>query len=701
MRRTQYLLIFVVLLLCPAGSRAQSWSGIINPTRAIDWTQAGIPGGLPDGNWTQCGATIAAYTGPAAAINTQIQNCNANQYVLLGPGTFNLSSSIDFGNKSNVVLRGSGANATSVVFTSSAGSVSSCNLGGPSLIGICSSDTTCWAGCSGQTIYTWSAGYAKGATQITLSSTANIATVSTGKPTLIFLNQDDDGYTGFPASGSSVDNGNYFFCADQYSSSGGTGCGVDGPDGTPGGNLQHRYQYEVVEATAINSATGVVTLSQPLKHPNWRAGQSPKAWIIQSVAQSGVENLSIDASGATSSLLAPIGIEACYQCWVSGVRVMNFGVSSVLVTMSSHYQVQNNYLYNTVGGDSYGIRTGGINGDGVVQNNILQKCETPILFDGPDSGTVIAYNYAIDDTSASDGLIQSLWAHSAGDDFQLWEGNIVTGFQIDLFHGVHLDETAFRNFSLGWDSCGNGQCGSSTAKDSGSIAMIYSAYNRYGNIIGNVLGTPGYHNTYMGPCTGNKCIFYLGVGDSPVPTDTLTATTALLWGNYDVVTGAARFCGNTSNTGFTTTCGGKSEVPTAAPVYPNSVPTVGDTGAGQSQMPASFYMNSKPSWFGAAAWPPIGPDVTGGNIGQCSGVLNAIGQFAGLPALTGSQCVATSLTAAAWGGHVNTTPAMSCYLNVMGGVPDGTKGPLTFNAAACYAGAAMPVPPTNLTAVAD
>src|SRR5882762_2218319 len=96
---------------------AAPWSGIIDPSRAMDCSQAGIPGGIPSGSWTQCGPTIAAYTGSAATITTALAACGTNQYVLLGPGTFTLSASIDCGTKSHVVLRGSGANQTTLIFS--------------------------------------------------------------------------------------------------------------------------------------------------------------------------------------------------------------------------------------------------------------------------------------------------------------------------------------------------------------------------------------------------------------------------------------------------------------------------------------------------------------------------------------------------------------------------------------------------------
>ena len=115
MKRKLSTLFSVILFSLPGVLYAQNWSGILDPSRAIDWTEAGVVGGIPDANWIQCGSTIAAYTGTAAAINTHIAGCPSNTYVLLGPGTFNLSTGILM--KSNVVLRGSGANFTFLVMS--------------------------------------------------------------------------------------------------------------------------------------------------------------------------------------------------------------------------------------------------------------------------------------------------------------------------------------------------------------------------------------------------------------------------------------------------------------------------------------------------------------------------------------------------------------------------------------------------------
>src|SRR5215471_21097592 len=84
-RRVQivnYRLVFF-LLLFSIGAQAQTSAGILAPSRAIDWSQAGVPGGIPSASWTQCGSTIAAGAS-AATITAAVQACPPNHYVLLG-----------------------------------------------------------------------------------------------------------------------------------------------------------------------------------------------------------------------------------------------------------------------------------------------------------------------------------------------------------------------------------------------------------------------------------------------------------------------------------------------------------------------------------------------------------------------------------------------------------------------------------------
>ena len=162
----------LVLLIVGASVRgqAQLWSGILSPGRAVDWTVAGIPGGIPDASWTQCGPAIGAGA-TAAQINSQIAGCGPNTYVLLGSGTFKLTSGITI-NQSNVVLRGSGPTSTTVNFSGVSGS--SCGGNGGNICAMPGNNymyigSSAVLPPSGSNQCSWTAGYAQGTTSITLS----------------------------------------------------------------------------------------------------------------------------------------------------------------------------------------------------------------------------------------------------------------------------------------------------------------------------------------------------------------------------------------------------------------------------------------------------------------------------------------------------------------------------------------------------
>jgi MYXO-CTERM domain-containing protein len=272
----------------------------------------------------------------------------------------------------------------------------------------------------------------------------------------------------------------------------------------------------------------------------------------------------------------------------------------------------------------------------------------------------------------------------------LWEGNVAPQAYQDQTHGGKLSETYFRNFLTGWESCSNGNCSpNATAKNANLDAVSPLAFNRYGNFVANVLGTPGVSTlayVYTDPSqfwsssNGLAHIWNLGSGNQavslggPIPVDPAVLSSTMWFHNWDAFNSATMDC-----TGPGTPVAGcpQDQRASNAPTYPGlSHPS--------TTMPPSFYYGSRPAWWSSAIpFPAIGPDVTGGNVGQCTGTLNTSGQYGGVPATSSAQCTGTGM-AVAWDGHVNAIPAMNCFLNVMGGPPDGTGGVLTFDADNCY-----------------
>src|SRR5437773_8024424 len=73
---------------------ASPWTGILDASRAIDWGNAGVPGGIPNRT------TICATLNPGAdttQINSAIAACPAGQVVFLNAGTYTVSNGINFG----------------------------------------------------------------------------------------------------------------------------------------------------------------------------------------------------------------------------------------------------------------------------------------------------------------------------------------------------------------------------------------------------------------------------------------------------------------------------------------------------------------------------------------------------------------------------------------------------------------------------
>jgi hypothetical protein len=673
---------------------AQAWTGLISTARATDWTQAGMPGGIPSASWTQCGPTIAAYTGSGSTIVNALKHtgagytgCTANQYIQLGSGTFTLSSGIRSVGVSNTELRGMGANLTHLVFTA----VSTCNGGnGTCGIGFDSSDSTTPGG-PPSTIYNWTAGYSQGATSITISNGTGIV----ANQTMLVLDQCDTGYTGVPCTGSSVDNSGFFECGDVYATTP-TGCATDGPD--TGFARPHRFEMEPVIVTACSPACGtnastVVTIDRPLIHPNWTSGQSPQVYLIQPITNVGVQNLSLEFSAVTNT--AGVSFFSAQNFWCQGVAVLDSNNIGIWLQQSVHGIIQSNYVYNAgqngANSDPTGIKFNWANN--LIANNIDQDTRTPILGEGPGTGNVIVGNLFINANDQSDFMFAGLQpTHSNGGDYNLMESNYANQLAEDIAHGGHLMETYYRNFVLGWESCANGQCGSSTLKDSNAEAVTAQNVSRYDFFGANVLGTPGYSTTYNG-AAGNcnkfpeftNTIFAIGCGNAAVspavPHDPIAQSSTMRWANWDTANGSTQF--------------NSAEVPTSDPNFPNPVPTT--TCTSSIACPASFYYSSRPSWWPASIpFPAIGPDVTGGNMGMCSGTINTAGHYSGVPALSSAQCSpGPALTTPEWGGHVYAIPALACYLNVMGGPPDGTGSALSFNAAACYS--ATITPPIQFT----
>lgn len=590
--RRQLYLLAAVLLTCAAIGNAQPWSPILSASRATDWSTAGIPGGITPKT------TICATLNPgatAAQINSAISSCASGQVVFLNAGTYNLTTGITFGGKSNVTLRGAGADKTRLVFT---GNVNCRGFGAS----ICVASNNNPVMPTPSSTANWTAGYSKGSTVITLS---NVSGISPG--TVLILDQNDD----------AADTGNVFVCSaiNVCAGEGGNAYGRTG-----------RAQQQLVKVVSVSGSN--VTITPGLYMPNWSSSKSPGAsWASGGTSNSGIENLTMDHTNSGGQS----GVVFLYvsNCWMRGVRSVNANRNHIWLYQTTGSVVRDSYFYGTQNSasQSYGIEAFSTSAN-LAENNIFQHVTGPITINGADSGSVWSYNYAIDDYYApsSNWMIPSVIAHESGIAMDLIEGNDGLGFEGDDIHGTHNFLTGFRNYLYG-DTYNN------PAKSNNTSVVHFWSYSRYFNMIGNVLGRSPYYGTYEIDNTDSPTvIFSLGESPgSPVPSDPLVSATLMRWGNYDNVTGSARFV--------------SAEVPTGLSLYANTLPP-------SQSLPSSFYLSSKPAWWGSTIpFPAVGPDITGG------------------PGL---------------GGHANYIPARTCYNNTTIDTSFSSANVHHFDADTCY-----------------
>jgi len=643
MRRYWYQVTLIAFLLsCPTPSFGQAWSGILAPERAIDWSNVGIPGGIPSGAWANCTTsacnTLYGGTVTSTSIRSALSSAPNNTVVRIPAGTYSISGNV-YSNRSNVVLRGAGPTQTIL------------NMGGGSLLfglgtgGQGNVPGGNWSDCSGTCATKTLSTYAKGSTSLTLSSTSGL---SAGM--VIVIDERNASYIQLTGSEGSEDAGR-----------------AESPLSFHGTNV--RAQPEMARIASVDDSTHI-TIDPPGLGHTFSSSLSPQImyWSAsQQVNYNGVENLRVISSGDYS-----VSFPFCNFCWTKNIAVTTPSGSvkgSIYFYWSFRGEVRDSYVAqsNAAGAPTeYGIEFDS-SPLSKIENNIIFGTTTPTQVE-TSFGTVIGYNYILNTSSGNQ--FPALDFHRAHSHQVLAEGNVASNITMDFVWGSASHNTAFRNRFSGYDP----------NKTNYYAAAKVNAWNRYVNLVGNVLGTPSVQTAYeCSPSHGlnsdNLAIYELALqiscGWGTSGSDATTYSSLLRWGNWDSVTYAAS--GNTHGTRWCTGSGTGSAGADArnasctASETANADPTFPGLTSPGTTLPNSLYLSAKPSWWGSVAWPAIGPDVTGGNIANT-------------------------------GGHANKIPAQLCYENTAK-----SNGFLTaFDASACYySGATVPspAPPTNVVVV--
>jgi hypothetical protein len=543
--------IALALFLC----QSRGFSDIIPTNRVTPWLgNVGVEGGIP--NRTTIFKTLFA-SNSAVDINIALATCPSNQVVQLTDGIYNLNTALLIG-RSGVTLRGMGSN-TVLHFVGG-------NISGNGYITVSGfNQNNVWAAENQGNVdgsANWISGYSQGSTNIVLSSTSGLSVGS-----IICLDQLNDNVD-FSSQG--VDG----FC--NY-------CGR-------GGN---RSQEQWVKVTAM--AGNTVSISSPIYMPNWQSSQNPQAWWVSGIIfNSGIESLNVDGSGGflTGGLYpANINLNGTWNCWVSNVWSEWGQIAHLVPYGAGRTSIQHCWFQGSKSSASlsYGVYQLYSSGS-LVENNIFNGVDAPIIPSTGNSGCVFSYNYVTNVlfSNPASWMDASMMMHGAGNCMNLYEGNYIGQWDSDLFHGSSAYETLFRCRVTG----------NQTGKSANRIAVIVWPTNHFINVVGNVLGTPGINNSYAGFVGGpwpDPAIYNVGFGRtggaSTAADDPVALTTLYLHGNYDVV-----------NAGI----------------------VWASTNADRA-IPASLYYPFRPSWFRSGNWPPFDP-------GSGSALAATTRSFTNLPA---------------------------------------------------------------------
>jgi hypothetical protein len=578
-----------------------AFAEILPSDRRIDWSKAGIPGGIPNRTVIFANVKNAPYnakgdgiTDDTEAIQAAVNDCPAGQVVYLPTGVYKITYSNVGGwdhainIRKGIVLRGAGPGLTKITPSSR-----SFDLGG---------------GYSSNYVDIVS-GYSKGSKSMKLASTTFTSAYGTTQLAVgdyLVIDQNNDQTTTVVTSeglGGTCGWCGYAYCSsDEYlvdiSGSGGS---CDGGNGSfVRGN---RSLGQIIKVTAVN---GRAISFEPALYWNYVTSAKPRVLKLSGgvTEYAGLEDLTIDQSEGQSGY--SVGISHCAYCWLKNIEIAHTYRYGVSTTLTYRNEYRNNYFHHAYcypGNYGYGISFGLHGTANLVENNIFDNLHVPIAREGGGGGNVIAYNYfdhgryntdcgssPLENVAMPGSIIQ----HGAHPVFDLQEGNVTYKLSSDVYWGTASHITIFRNRVSGYDPTyyPNMVYEGYHYRMEAVSAISLAQSQHYFSFIGNILGTADVSTTYEieGDHPSEQCwnltahykyIYHLGYASdwrcTAADFDALTPLTALRHGNFDYVT--------------------------------NTV--IWDPANADHTLPASLYRTSKPSWWGSQPWPPIGPDVAG------------------------------------------------------------------------------------------
>lgn len=298
----------------------------------------------------------------------------------------------------------------------------------------------------------------------------------------------------------------------------------------------------------------------------------------------GLENLKIVCGFVEGGTKVIYG-QGCQECYVKNVEIEDAPDIPIWFEFSYRCQIEHCYLHGTENlgsGGGYAPALYHLCTGFLIEDNIFQGFHNCMTVNYGCTCNVFAYNYELDGVSGS-GQNPGMNTHGVHCYLNLWEGNYCEDKMLaDWTHGSSSHNTLHRCRITGENGTDDSRC---------CVSVEY--YNRYWNIVGNVLGVSGLQNKYLqhsgSTSEGSEgTIIKVGgvvnIGNNFSISDANSYTSGLfilIHGNWDYVQSTITYDGNIAD----------------------------------HDLLDSYYLGSKPTFFASLDWPPYGPaDPGGGGI---------------------------------------------------------------------------------------
>lgn len=380
--------------------------------RLVDWTRAGVEGGIPDYTTTidflAQGGDNTGLTDNSDRLQEIIDGLSTDTVINFPAGTYRFDDRIDFITNSSrelpgVILRGAGTHLTKFLFMDPAAE----DRGLFDVLGVDSGSAKNITG-----------GLTKGSTSITLDSVSGLAVGD-----WLWIRQDNDPVAmattrDIPDYESTIDNNNGWAA---------------------------RVVGQMVKVASV-TANGV-TLEQPL-HLDF-TWPNPTAQKILEVSGVGFEDFTLD-NGLGSAGRFNFDFTRAVNCWIKNVHSLMAMRSHVAVSGSAHIEIRDSYFNDAYrhdgGGHGYGAQLLDTSTYCLVENNVFRNLRHAMIWKEGANGNAYTYNYSTDGKQDGSPVAKDISGHGHYAFANLIEGNIAQFIHASDYWGpIGPNNTFIRN----------------------------------------------------------------------------------------------------------------------------------------------------------------------------------------------------------------------------------------------------------------